>query len=147
MSNGLNIIKKREISDDEFVELTLAGQTLSCRVKEVIDCTTFRVFCYFYGVPVKVLCKFDGICCANPLSTNESEKRIYEECEMYLKTLLVEEIVKIEFLGVDRFGKYITNVFLNEKLVNQTLIEKNYAYNYRGGKKLSFSQWGPQELP
>lgn len=133
-----------DIELKDAVELTLTGQTLQCRVTDIIDCNTIRILCYFYGVPVKVVCKFEGICCANKDSQIEEEKNRYTECILHLKNILTDQTFMIEFKGMDRFGKYMVNVFINdgnEKTINDILIEKNFAYEYKGGKKLTFDQW------
>ena len=161
ISKRLNLMKMKKDAgkeeDDErphlhdvelkdAVELTLTGQTLQCIVKEIVDCNTIRVLCYFYGVPVRVLCKFDGICSVNeppPGGVEQEEKKRYDECMLYLQEVLIGSTLTIEFKGIDRFGKYMSTVFSNEseKSINVILVEKNFAYEYKGGKKLTFSQW------
>jgi hypothetical protein len=138
-----NTIKKlcTRPRNHDLVEFTLKGQTLECLVKEIINCNTFIVTCSFHGVPIWVTCKFDGICGASKVGTDELQK--YKECMSYLNTSVRDTKVSINFTGMDKFGKYIVLVKIlpENKLLNDLLIDKNYAYSYQGGKKLLFHQW------
>ena len=49
------------------------------------------------------------------------------------------KVITIECCEFDKYGRLLVNLFVDEKNVNQTLIEENYAKAYDGGKKNVFT--------
>lgn len=138
-----------DIKLDNTVEFTLSGKTIISRITEVIDSNTIKIVCSFHGVYIWVICKLDGICCANSKSETKEEIELADECVLFLKSILLERELEIKFNSMDRFGKYIVEIIISPpeggvggtESIKDILIEKHYAYEYKGGKKLQFSQW------
>lgn len=137
-----------DIKLDNTVEFTLSDKKMISRITEVIDSNTIKVVCSFHGVYIWVICKLDGICCANSKSEIQEEIDLSTECVLFLKSILIEREFEIKFNSMDRFGKYIVEIDIQNEsedggttAIKDILIEKNYAYEYKGGKKLQFNQW------
>ena len=58
-----------------------------------------------------------------------------------LKELLSQntKIIKVKSHGWDKYGRFLGEIFINNKNFNQEMIDKNYGYKYDGGTKKQFS--------
>tara|TARA_R100001463_G_scaffold26759_4_gene62452 strand:+ start:3257 stop:3598 length:342 start_codon:yes stop_codon:yes gene_type:complete len=75
------------------------------------------------------------------IDTPESRTRDLEEKERGLasKARLVEMLEGGEFVleskEVGKYGRVLGTLFVDDKNINQTLVEEGYAVEYHGGKK------------
>jgi len=76
-----------------------------------------------------------------PLLTIPNRKEHIDKATLardYLSSLILNKIVKIEFMNNDKYGRPLVNIFLNNEHINDLMITNNHAKPYFGKKKLNF---------
>lgn len=58
-----------------------------------------------------------------------------EEAKEFLSNMILGKIIKIEILSNDKYGRPLANLYLNDKCLNELMVEKGFAKNYNGGTK------------
>ncbi len=70
------------------------------------------------------------------LNSPDSEKRgLAQRAKLYLQNSILDRDVVIETYKVDKYGRYLADVFLNGECTNQKLLDENLAVYYDGGKR------------
>ena len=57
-----------------------------------------------------------------------------------LKELLRQntKLIKVKSHGWDKYGRFLGEIYIDDKNLNQEMIDKNYGYEYDGGTKKQF---------
>jgi endonuclease YncB( thermonuclease family) len=58
-----------------------------------------------------------------------------KEARDFLSTLILNKIIKVEFLQNDKYGRPLAKIYHNNICLNNLMIEKEYAKKYDGGAK------------
>lgn len=62
-----------------------------------------------------------------------------EEAKKYVEQLVKQsKNQQIKIVGYDKYGRWLGQIYLDGKSISDSLIERNLARNYYGGKKLSW---------
>lgn len=62
-----------------------------------------------------------------------------EEAKKYVEQLVKQsKNQQVKIVGYDKYGRWLGQIYLDGKSISDSLIEKNLARNYYGGKKLSW---------
>jgi endonuclease YncB( thermonuclease family) len=124
---------------------------LRCKVSQVYDADTCTLILPFYGKPFEVKCRLNGIDTAEVRSKNLAEKAFALEARDYLRNLILGKIVWVNCGKMDKYGRLLGDIYTTQQdMLNNTnslsdlLLDKKYAYVYKGGKKVSFSEWKDQ---
>jgi len=54
---------------------------------------------------------------------------------VYLKSLILDKIIQVQFINRDKYGRPLINIFLlneNQTNINNLMIEGGYAVEYNG---------------
>ena len=68
-------------------------------------------------------------------SRDPEEKIAGKKVQQNLSNLILSKYVHISNIGIDKYGRILCDVYLDNLLVNQWLIDKHYAIEYKGGTK------------
>ena len=72
------------------------------------------------------------------LENREEIKQKARESRDYLKKLILNKTIYLHCLDFDKYGRVLANIYidgLNNKSVNDHMVENNYGYAYFGGTK------------
>ena len=106
------------------------------RVVKVYDGDTCTLLFRWKKQNIKISCRLYGIDTPELRTKNKSEKKLAIEARDFLKILILEKIVFIEFFKNEKYGRPLVILYLKDgKSVNSLMIEKGYAKKYFGGKK------------
>ena len=128
--------------------LSLNGLECKCKVISVYDADTVTVALEWNNGIYKIKCRLYGIDSAEKRTRNEEEKKVALEATEWLKSIIYNKIIWIK---CGKWGKYggrmLGTLFMteddmkNNKSINEHIIEKGYAYEYKGKSKLNFEEW------
>lgn len=136
MSNLYNTLKKvnpKEVSNDLFDNLRV--QAL---VANVHDTDTITVLFVYPGMNkiTKTNLRLLGIDAPELHSKVTVERELCLKGKAFLDELILDKIIDVEFKGMDKYGgRYLADIFINKKKVNDLLIDKKFVRKYDGGKK------------
>lgn len=111
----------------------------------IYDGDTFSVIFEYNGEIIKYRCRCLGYDSPEmkPLKSDENrliEKDLAVKAKNRLEELLNKhktKMIKIECFDFDKYGRLLVNVWnmVDEKSINDIMIEEGYAKSYDGGKK------------
>ena len=55
--------------------------------------------------------------------------------------LKLNKIIKLEIKGKEKYGRILADVLFNGTNMNDWMVQKGYAVNYDGGKKIRDPKW------
>lgn len=126
----LDSIEHKNIS-----KFSLNGLSYIAKVVKVYDGDTITVVFKFNDAFFKWNCRLIGIDTPELKTTNKSEKEIGIKARDYLKSLIMDKIVKIKCGEFDKYGRLLVEVFINDTNINENMIQGGYAKKYLGGTK------------
>jgi len=71
---------------------------------------------------------------------NEKEKEYGIKIRDKLREKILNKIVKVNFSGLDKYGRYLAEIYYEKENINDWLLINNYAVVYNGGKKIDFDE-------
>ena len=74
-------------------------------------------------------------------SRNEREKTAAQKARDILKGKILNKFVYITNVEIDKYGRYLCQVWLNDININSWLLTQNLVVTYSGGKKNSPEDW------
>lgn len=112
------------------------GEKIYCKVYKVYDGDTISIIFRWHRQYIKTSCRIIGIDTPEIRTKNLQEKKLGLEVRDFLKTLILDKVVKIKLYHNDKYGRPLVEVFTDDdKSIKDILIEKNYAKVYDGGRK------------
>jgi len=76
-----------------------------------------------------------GLDCAEIKTNNENEKKVAKYVKYKLTELLLDKKVYLEDVKLDKYGRLLANVKLDNIDINKWLLDNKYAVKYDGNKK------------
>lgn len=58
-----------------------------------------------------------------------------------LSNLIMDKIVSLKNISIEKYGRILADVYLDDLHVNKWMIEKGYAIKYNGGTKYRPNEW------
>lgn len=110
------------------------------RVYKVYDGDTISILFKYKEEFIKDSCRLYGIDTPEISRTTDAEKELGYKARDYLKTLILDKIIRVEFIDFDKYGRPLINIYSIEDNVNivDLLIDNEYGRAYYGGKKLDW---------
>jgi endonuclease YncB( thermonuclease family) len=115
---------------------------------KVIDGDTIKCVIKYKDEYLKLTIRLDGIDTAEKNSKIETERKLSDRATNFTKLLLLNKLVDLTFLKIDKYGRHLCNVYQHGcKTVNggnslsSQLIEAKLANSYSGGKKENFENF------
>jgi micrococcal nuclease len=113
------------------------------QIKRVVDGDTFIVSAPFLPEPLKKEMRFrlsdvdtPGI---NRWANCDKENRMGYVVRGYVEKLIKESKEhRVKIVGVDKYGRWLGQIYLDGKSLSDNLVQKNLARHYYGGKKLGW---------
>lgn len=143
--------KLRMTSMENTPTFDLPRKSMKCKVIKVYDGDTIWVAVILHGKTIKFNCRMLGYDSPEmkPLLKVENREAIItkaKQAKEFLSDLILNKIVDVKFSGFDKYGRALTNIYINDpdstrifcanKMdVNTLMIRKGHGYSYMGGKK------------
>lgn len=141
-----NNIQLCSINSDELGYFSFENQQIVAKITEVYDGDTFTAIFYHQNIPIKYRFRCLGYDSPEikPLKSIEQRDLIIEKA-LQAKNKFIElvskhpsNLVLLSCGKFDKYGRILVTVSngIDEKSVNQMMIEQGYAKSYDGGKKI-----------
>ena len=113
-----------------------------CKVIKVYDGDTVTVASKMTGTNIvyRFSVRLAGIDTPEMNSKNNIEKERALFVRDRLHELVFGKIVLLKNLSIEKYGRILADIYLDDLHVNQHMIDHNYAYVYNGGKKQAFAE-------
>jgi endonuclease YncB( thermonuclease family) len=85
--------------------------------------------------------RINGIDCPEIRGKCESEKKCAVLARNHVDNLVNGKIVRLENVSLEKYGRILADVYVENVHVGNNLIEKRLAVSYAGGKKQSPDNW------
>lgn len=140
--------KLKDINDKDIPYFSFKGKTFYAKHCNIYDGDTFSVIFNHEGKFIKYRCRSLGYDTPEmkPLKINENrlvEKALALKAKIKFEELLNKhetKMVKIECFDFDKYGRLLVIVWnmVDEKSINQIMVDEGYGKIYDGGKKESW---------
>jgi len=107
------------------------GDTITITSKMPFDQSPY----YRFSVRLK------GIDCPEMRTKNAQEKECAILTRNFLKDLLMDKMVMLKEVELEKYGRILADVYLDEVNLSDLLCEKNMAVKYDGGTKHCPENW------
>lgn len=107
------------------------GDTITIVSKLNIYFNIFNIKKKYYRFNVRIR----DIDCPEITSNNEYEKKLAKYIKYKLMDLLLNKSVKLKNIKIDKYGRLLADVNLNEINITEWLINNKYGVKYYGKKK------------
>ena len=85
--------------------------------------------------------RLDGIDAPEIKSKQEWEKMCARQAKDFLSSKILGKIVELKDVKNEKYGRILATVYLNDKNINQLMIDKKHAIKYNGGTKHKPNEW------
>ena len=114
-----------------------------CKVISVYDGDTITVAAYLKSDPqcYKFKVRLNGIDSPEMRGSSETEKQHAIQSRDALKERILDEIVELNIIGLEKYGRILADVIYHGENMNKWMVEKGYAVEYDGGTKKRDPKW------
>lgn len=114
-----------------------------CRVINVYDGDTITVAAYLKKDPqcYKFKVRLSGIDSPEIRGSSENEKKHAMEARDALKDKILDKIVTLDIIGLEKYGRILADVIYDGENMNEWMLKNNYAVPYDGKTKKRDPNW------
>ena len=131
--------------DNNVKQLTLENEEKIGKVVSVYDGDTIKIVFPLNDKLYKWNCRLGRIDTPELRTKNLIEKKYGYLVRDKLREKILNKVVKIKCGDFDKYGRLLGGLFIKndneEERINQWLIDNNYAFEYDGGTKKSWSEY------
>lgn len=122
---------------------SLEGQEIQAKVVSVYDGDTVKCVFPLKDTLYKWNCRLTGVDTPEIRTRNKVEKKYGYEVRNYLRKKILNKVVTLECGEFDKYGRLLAKIKCtgDKCSVNQWLIDNDYAFEYHGGTKKSWSAY------
>jgi micrococcal nuclease len=115
----------------------------ACKVIKVYDGDTITVATKLHETfPVhRFSVRLSGIDTPELRTSNENEKKRAYIAKKYLEDKILNQTVVLDNIATEKYGRLLATVYYNGVDINKEMIENTYAVSYTGGKKTTPPEW------
>jgi micrococcal nuclease len=114
------------------------------KVIKVYDGDTFTLAAnlhYDNTITYRFSIRLRGIDCPEIKATHSIEKQLAIISRDALSNLIMHKIVTLQNISIEKYGRILADVYLDNLHINNWMIEKGYAIKYNGGTKYRPNEW------
>ena len=138
--NELSIIQNVSYKDTiRFIPQITLGKVI-----KIYDGDTFTLATQLHYDPTNIYrfsIRLRGIDSPEIKTTSAIEKKLAILSRDALSSLIMDKIVFLKNISIEKYGRILADVYLDELNVNAWMIEKGYAIKYNGGTKNRPNEW------
>jgi endonuclease YncB( thermonuclease family) len=111
----------------------------------VIDGDTITIATKLAGFSSNEIYKFsvriNGIDTPEIKGKNVDEKNVARIAKAALEELIMSKDVQLKNVAFEKYGRLLSDVYINDIHINKWMVEKRFALPYDGGKKMIPQSW------
>ena len=138
---SIDTLPKLSNFDDKTPEFTLSGLVTDAKCTKCYDADTVHLVIPYKGNYYRWTCRLEEIDSAEIKSKNKDESDFAKVSRDYLKSIILDKIISVKCGKFDKYGRLLVYLTIDGININQHLLDKGYAYKYKGGTKKEFSDW------
>jgi len=111
------------------------GLITIAKVYKVYDGDTISIIFKYNNEFIRDSCRIAGIDTPELSRCSDEEKQMGYIARDYLKTLILDKVIKVQFIKPDKYGRPLINIFLLDEQqtnINNLMITGGYAVKYNG---------------
>lgn len=127
---------------DNTVELfSLEGQEHLAKVVDVYDGDTIKCVFPIHNKLYRWNCRLSGVDTPEIRTRCSIEKKHGYKVRDYLRDKILNRMVYLQCNEFDKYGRLLVNILYDDCIINDWLIQNDYAFQYDGGTKQSWSEY------
>ena len=127
---------------DNKVELfSLEGQEHLAKVVDVYDGDTIKCVFPIHNTLYRWNCRLSGVDTPELRTRCSIEKKHGYKVRDYLRDKILNKMVYVQCNDFDKYGRLLVNILYDGCIINDWLIQNDYAFQYDGGTKQSWSDY------
>lgn len=136
---------KHNYTEDEIKNIKTFNQYFSFIEKDAYICSVYdgdtcTAIIYINDTPIKINIRMNGYDCPEMKPSKTKYDRDYEiifanMAKEKLKNLILDKKVKLYSDGLDKYGRLLGTVFINNININDFMLKSGYGYKYHGSTK------------
>tara|TARA_B100001758_G_scaffold190722_1_gene167705 strand:+ start:11840 stop:12481 length:642 start_codon:yes stop_codon:yes gene_type:complete len=145
INNNLKILQNLNENDLKNIDIfSLEGIETYIRVKSIYDGDTITIIIVLNNEPIAFKCRLSGIDTPEKRprknQIDRDREKFYAQISTdYLKTEIMQKILKAKLGKFDKYGRLLIEIFDNDNIsINDKMINKMYAIGYDGKTKSKF---------
>ena len=124
------------------VELfSLEGQEHLAKVVDVYDGDTIKCVFPIHNTLYRWNCRLSGVDTPEIRTRCSIEKKHGYKVRDYLRDKILNKMVYVQCNDFDKYGRLLVNILYDDCIINDWLIQNDYAFQYDGGTKQSWSDY------
>ena len=128
------------ITDDTKL-FSFENEQIQAKVVSVYDGDTVKCVFPSNGKMYKWNCRLTGVDTPELRTLCKVEKKFGYEVRDYLREKILNKVVTLHCGNFDKYGRLLVTIQYDDCMVNQWLIDNNYAFSYDGGTKKKWSDF------
>ena len=128
------------ITDDTKL-FSFENEQIQAKVVSVYDGDTVKCVFPSNGKMYKWNCRLTGVDTPELRTLCKVEKKFGYEVRDYLREKILNKVVTLHCGDFDKYGRLLVTIQYDDCMVNQWLIDNNYAFSYDGGTKKKWSDF------
>jgi len=85
--------------------------------------------------------RLNGIDSPEIKGKTDNEKELARKSRDALSGLIMGKIVTLKKTSLEKYGRVLADVYIDDLCINEWMIENNYAIKYNGGTKVRAIEW------
>jgi micrococcal nuclease len=127
--------------DNSVGLFSLEGQEHRAKVVDVYDGDTIKCVFPIHNKLYRWNCRIAGVDTPEIRTRCKPEKELGYNVRDKLREKILNKIVYLQCGEFDKYGRLLVNILCDDCLVNDWLVENNYAFAYDGGTKQSWKDF------
>jgi len=124
------------------VELfSLEGQEHLAKVVDVYDGDTIKCVFPIHNTLYRWNCRLSGVDTPEIRTRCGIEKKYGYKVRDCLRDKILNKMVYVQCNEFDKYGRLLVNILYDDCIINDWLIQNDYAFQYDGGTKQSWSDY------
>ena len=128
------------ITDDTKL-FSFENEQIQAKVVSVYDGDTVKCVFPSNGKMYKWNCRLTGVDTPELRTLCKVEKKFGYEVRDYLREKILNKVVTLHCGDFDKYGRLLVTIQYDDCMVNQWLIDNNYAFSYDCGTKKKWSDF------
>ena len=129
------------IDDAPRIDKCLKLTTVQGKIVSVYDGDSGKALLPLNGTLYKWSCRLSGIDTPELRTRYKKEKDLAYKVRDLLREKLMNKVVTLNCGEFDKYGRLLVEIILDDCNINNWLIENNYAFEYKGGRKKSWKEY------
>jgi len=148
MYNGIKKISYDNLIDIEYSDTKRFVPPISYgKVIKVYDGDTITIASKIPNTDLPMYrfsVRLSGIDSPEIKGQTEKEKMLAIDARDALHKLIYGKIIHLENVSIEKYGRLLADIYLDNLYINNWMLENNYAVPYDGGKKIRPEDWDSQ---